>query len=100
MRGYSFFAAFLTARRVLGHPLCYIDSRPTDYDQVLTFCPEAQHGACCTDAEEAEVQARVEAAGTLTDDCADLYTQVRDRRNEWYCKISVVSGGEYARVRT
>ncbi len=83
MRGYSFLAAFLTAQRVLAHPLCYVDNRPTDYDEVLTFCPaedQAQQGACCTDAEEAVVQARFEAAGTLTDDCAALYKQVRDAR--------------------
>lgn len=79
MRGCSFLAAFFTAHRVLAHPLCYVGNRPTDYDEVLTFCPEAQQGACCTDAEEAEVQARFEAAGTLTDDCADLYKQVRTR---------------------
>lgn len=30
------------------HPLCYVDDRPTDPDEILTFCPEAQAGACCT----------------------------------------------------
>lgn len=59
------------------HPLCYVDDRPTDYDQVLTFCPEAQNGACCTDLEEAEVATLYDDAGLLTGDCADLYKQVR-----------------------
>ncbi|CAM9889122.1 unnamed protein product, partial [Ectocarpus sp. 4 AP-2014] len=58
------------------HPLCYVDDRPTDPDEILEFCPEAQSGACCTDAEEALVQLRHEAVGNLTGDCDDLYKQV------------------------
>lgn len=60
------------------HPLCYIDDRPTDYDEVLTFCPAAQAGACCTDAEEAAVATRFEAVGALTADCGDLYLQASE----------------------
>lgn len=60
-----------------GHPLCFIDDRSTDYNQVLTFCPAAQDGACCTDAEESAVKALYEDAGSLSDPCADLYKQVR-----------------------
>ena len=80
MRRCAFLAAFLaTASRVAAHPLCYVDSRPTDLDEVLTFCPAPQAGACCTDVEEAAVEARFDAAGPLTGDCEDLYKQVRER---------------------
>ncbi|CAN0058434.1 unnamed protein product, partial [Scytosiphon promiscuus] len=61
------------------HPLCFVDDRPTDPNQVLSFCPAAQDGACCTDQEEAEVQARFDAAGPLTGDCEDLHKQVTIR---------------------
>ncbi|CAM9143199.1 unnamed protein product, partial [Hapterophycus canaliculatus] len=61
------------------HPLCYIDDRATDYSEILTFCPAAQAGACCTDAEELAVIARFEAVGTLTGDCEDLYRQARGK---------------------
>lgn len=78
MHRYAVLAIFLaTASRVYAHPLCYVDSKPTDFDEVLTFCPEAQSGACCTDLEEAAVEARFDAAGPLTGDCEDLYKQVR-----------------------
>lgn len=59
-----------------GHPLCFVDDRSTDYSQVLTFCPAAQDGACCTDEEELAVKALFDDAGTLSDSCADLYKQV------------------------
>eukprot|EP00903_Cladosiphon_okamuranus_P010393 g9831.t1 len=65
-----------TAAVTYAHPLCYVDEKPTDYDEVLTFCPEPQAGACCTDLEEAAVEARFDAAGPLTGDCEDLYKQV------------------------
>lgn len=86
MRGCALVAVFLaTAVRVAdGHPLCYVDERPTDYNQVLNFCPEAQAGACCTDLEEAEVEARFDAAGPLTGDCEDLYKQVCVLCFVWY----------------
>jgi len=77
MRGYVFLAAFLaSASRVASHPLCYVDDRPTDTGRQHTFCPAAQDGACCNAAEEDEIQLRFEGAGTLSDDCADLYKQV------------------------
>ncbi|CAM9165509.1 unnamed protein product [Scytosiphon promiscuus] len=77
MRLYALSAALL-AKTAAAHPLCYVDAKPTDYDEVLTFCPEAQAGACCTDLEEAEVEARYDAVSTvpLTGDCADLYKEV------------------------
>lgn len=58
------------------HPLCWYDSRPTDYDEVLTFCPESQAGACCNDLEEAEILALFDSAGTLTAECQAYYKQV------------------------
>lgn len=76
------FLACLIVGRVASHPLCYVDDKPTDYDEVLTFCPTAQDGACCTDLEEAQVESAVDTAsaasstGTLSDKCRDLYTQV------------------------
>lgn len=81
MRAYVLLAALLAAK-IAAHPLCFIDDKPTDYEEVLTFCPEAQAGACCTDLEEAEVEARYDAVSTvpLTGECADLYKQVRTRR--------------------
>ena len=66
----------IAASKVAAHPLCYVDSRPTDVNEELTFCPEPQAGACCTDIEEAAVEARFDAAGPLTGDCEDLYKQV------------------------
>ncbi|CAN0493480.1 unnamed protein product, partial [Ectocarpus sp. 12 AP-2014] len=52
MRAFAYLAA-LVATRVASHPRCFFDDRPTDYDQVLTFCDNsiAAHGACCTDDE-------------------------------------------------
>lgn len=67
---------FLLAEGASGHPLCYFDDRSTDYNEELTFCPAAQDGACCTDAEELAVEALFDAAGTLSDSCADLHKQV------------------------
>lgn len=57
------------------HPLCYVNDKPTDLNQVLTFCPAAQDGACCTDLEEAEIKTAFDALN-LTGDCADIYKQV------------------------
>lgn len=71
------FVCLVAIGSTAGHPLCFVDDRSTDYDQVLTFCPAAQDGACCTDAEELAVKALFEDAGTLSDFCADLYKQVR-----------------------
>lgn len=76
MRGVGVLTLLL-ATWVSGHPLCFFDERPTDYDEVLTFCPAAQAGACCNDLEEAAVVARFDAVGALTGDCIDLYTQVK-----------------------
>lgn len=79
MRGVGVFAAVLFATSVAvvsGHPLCYFDDRPTDYTEVLTFCPAAEEGACCNDAEEVLVEAQFNAMGNLTGDCIDLYTEV------------------------
>ena len=70
------FLACLIAGRVASHPLCFIDDRPTDLERELTFCPEAQDGACCTELEEANVQANVAAAGNLSPECLPLYTEV------------------------
>lgn len=73
---FSFLACVLAGHRVASHPLCYIDDKPTDYEQELTYCPEAQDGACCTDIEEANVSDTVSAAGDLTDECYELYKKV------------------------
>lgn len=59
-----------------GHPFCYVGDRPTDPTQVLEFCPEAGQGACCTDLEEAEVEAIFNEAEDLTGDCAEFYKKV------------------------
>ena len=68
--------AGLFAGRVASHPLCFIDDKPTDFDQVLTFCPEAQDGACCTDIEEDNVSAAVDAVGPISTECRELYKKV------------------------
>lgn len=75
MRSWSLIAC-LAAGRVSGHPLCFINDKPTDVDQVLTFCPPAQDGACCNAAEELDVQERLEKLN-LTGHCYDMYKQVR-----------------------
>lgn len=69
--------SYLNWSTVEAHPLCFFDDRQTDPFEELTFCPEPQDGACCTDEEEAVVQAKFEAAGSLTAECADFYRQVR-----------------------
>ncbi|CBJ28221.1 conserved unknown protein [Ectocarpus siliculosus] len=81
MRSFACLAA-LVATQVASHPLCFIDDKPTDYDQVLTFCDNsiASSGACCTDDEEAQVvvdfNAVTPVGEELTGDCPDLYKQV------------------------
>lgn len=84
MRGLTFLAAALAAAsRAAGHPICFVDTRPPDLEQKLNFCPPPQDGACCTDIEEAAVEARFDAVGPLTGECEDLYKQVcvRGARN-------------------
>ncbi|CAN0296313.1 unnamed protein product [Ectocarpus sp. 4 AP-2014] len=84
MRAFACLAALVSTKVVSSHPLCFFDDRPTDYDEVLTFCNNsiATYGACCTDDEEAQVAADFSAvtpaAEELTGDCSDLYKQVRD----------------------
>ncbi|CAM9199998.1 unnamed protein product [Ectocarpus sp. 12 AP-2014] len=81
MRAYACLAA-LAAMKVAAHPLCFIDDKPTDYDQVLTYCDNsiAMSGACCTDEEEAQVEANYNAAfaeGVVpSSECAALYKEV------------------------
>ncbi|CAN0031245.1 unnamed protein product [Ectocarpus fasciculatus] len=87
MRAYACLAA-LVATKVASHPLCVIDERQPDYDQVLTFCDNSiaatgaccTAGACCTDDEEAQVVIDFNAATPvgeeLTGECSDLYKQV------------------------
>lgn len=74
-------AVLLSSRvflRAAAHPLCYFDSRPTDPDEVLVFCPDQEDGACCNDVEEDEVISLFLAAGSLlSTECSDYYKQVR-----------------------
>ncbi|CAM9894089.1 unnamed protein product [Pylaiella littoralis] len=79
MRACTALAAFLVAAlKVAAHPICFIDDRPPDVERQLTFCPAAQDGACCTELEEAEVEARYNIIGvTLSGDCAGLYKEVQ-----------------------
>lgn len=58
------------------HPLCFYNDKPTDYEQVVTFCPQPVEGACCNDAEEAAVEALFLSAGPLSTACADFHKQV------------------------
>lgn len=60
-----------------GHAHC--KSKAVDLDQTLSFCPTEEEGVCCTGVEEAAVEERFTSAGTLTDDCANFYKQVRAR---------------------
>lgn len=77
MRCGALLAAFLAAAsRVVGHPLCW-DDTPTDLNQVLTFCPAQQSGACCSDQDELELQAVFAEAGAINDEtCEGLYKEV------------------------
>lgn len=66
------------------HPLCFFDERPTDPDEVLTFCPaQPQYGACCNDAEEAGVVSRyndfVQKNGPFSSTCKQYIKEVRAR---------------------
>lgn len=84
MRAYAYLVALATATRVASHPLCFIDDRPTDYDQTLTYCGDITDidvsGACCTDLEEAQVEANFNAAFAEgvepSVECAALYKEV------------------------
>lgn len=78
MLAYSFlaFVLLVAASRVAGHPICWVGTRSPDLAQDSTFCPAPQAGSCCTDLEEAQVEARFDAVGPLTGDCAGLYKQV------------------------
>ncbi|CAM9766653.1 unnamed protein product, partial [Scytosiphon promiscuus] len=67
------------------HPLCFTNDRPTDEGKTsLKLGPSDQYGggaflqfgACCTDVEEEEVQAKFDEVGELTADCAAIYEQV------------------------
>lgn len=75
MRSWSL-VLLLVAGKVSGHPLCFINDKPTDVDHQLKFCPAAQDGACCTDEEEAGVQERLENLN-LGGHCKEMYKQVR-----------------------
>eukprot|EP00903_Cladosiphon_okamuranus_P010392 g9830.t1 len=78
MHAYVFLVAVLAAANsVVGHPICFVDDKSPDLEETLDFCPAAQDGACCTDAEEAIVKARFDAVGPLSNDCADYYMQVQ-----------------------
>lgn len=57
-----------------GHAHCI--SKAVDLDQTLSFCPTAEEGVCCTEAEEGVVVERFDAAGTLTAECGDYYKEV------------------------
>lgn len=70
------FLLLCCATRVRGHPQCYFDDRPPDPDEDLTFCRQEEDGACCSDMEEAMVEARFRGIGPLTGNCSDLYAQV------------------------
>ncbi|CAM9182128.1 unnamed protein product, partial [Laminaria digitata] len=74
MRSWSL-VLLLVAGKVSGHPLCFINDKPTDVDHQLKFCPAAQDGACCTDEEEAGVRDRLEKLN-LRGHCKEMYKQV------------------------
>ena len=61
-----------------GHPICFVGDRPTDAEQVLTFCPAQSDGACCNDIEELAVKARFEEAEAMAGElgtCGQLYKE-------------------------
>lgn len=89
LRSWSLFAC-LVAGRVSGHPLCFIDDKPTDVEQELTFCPAAQDGACCNSEEELHVQERLEQLN-LTGKCKEMYKEVRQLHAISYWYSTVVS---------
>ncbi|CBJ28225.1 glucose sorbosone dehydrogenase [Ectocarpus siliculosus] len=82
MRAFACLAALVGIKVVTSHPLCFFDDRPTDYNEVLTFCDTsiAAYGACCTDDEEVQVMkdfSGVTPEGVeLTGDCSNLYKEV------------------------
>ncbi|CAN0382047.1 unnamed protein product [Pylaiella littoralis] len=97
MRACVALAALLAAAsKVAGHPICFVDDKPPDVERSLTFCPEAQDGACCTELEELEVEIRFDAVGPLTGDCADLYLQVQCGQCHSYSgHLFEILGAEY-----
>lgn len=76
MRNFGFLAC-LVMGRVCAHPLCFFNDRPTDVDRQLEFCPPAQDGACCTEAEESAIQEKWNDIDFgENDECAELYKEV------------------------
>ena len=63
---------------VYAHPHCHYDQREVDVERDLTFCSMeyAPEGVCCTQEEEAALEATFNAVGDLTAECADYYKQV------------------------
>ena len=64
------------------HPHCHYDEREVDLEREMTFCSMdyASEGVCCTELEEAALNATYTAVvNGLTTECADYYKQVRLR---------------------
>jgi len=61
------------------HPHCHFNQREVNLERELTFCSMdyAEAGVCCTEEEEATLEATLmSAVGDLTTECADYYQQV------------------------
>ena len=66
----------ISAKAVLGHPLCYLDDSNPSLEISATFCSnEEPDGFCCTADVESQLQSTLVASGA-SDDCADLYKEV------------------------
>ncbi|CAN0432934.1 unnamed protein product [Ascophyllum nodosum] len=61
------------------HPHCHYDEREVDLEREMTFCSMdyASEGVCCTELEEAALNATYTAVvNGLTTECADYYKQL------------------------
>lgn len=75
--------ATLSAKVVLGHPLCYLDDSNPSLEISATFCAnEEPDGFCCAEDVESELQSKLEASGA-SGVCADMYKEV----NYLFCSV-------------
>lgn len=79
------------------HPLCfYGPDRAVSTTADATFCPDAQsEGFCCEPDEEAALVTKYEA-DRMSEECAPLYKEVRERNSEGPACMCSSSSSEYA----
>lgn len=68
--------ATLSAKAVLGHPLCYLDDSNPSLEISATYCANDEpDGFCCAADVESGLQSTLEASGA-SGACAEMYKEV------------------------